>query len=85
MLLTFARASCLLLLPHRHIQPASSLCTDLGDLEELTSLEKALSGRILEVSLARGQVAVADAAARFGAGLERQAAGKAAAGKGKER
>jgi hypothetical protein len=58
---------------------------DLGDLEDLTALEKALSGRILEVSLARGQVAVADAAARFSAGLARTAAGKAAGGKVKER
>jgi hypothetical protein len=62
-----------------------SRVADLGDLEELTALEKALSGVILEVSLARGQVAVADAAARFTAGLARQAAGKAAGGKGRER
>uniref|UniRef100_A0A383WLW4 Signal recognition particle subunit SRP68 n=1 Tax=Tetradesmus obliquus TaxID=3088 RepID=A0A383WLW4_TETOB len=59
---------------------------DAGDLEDLVALEKALSGRILEGSLARGEVAAADAAARFAAGLQRQAAGKAAGGgKGKER
>lgn len=59
---------------------------DAGDLEELTKLETALSGRILEVSLARGQVAVQDAAARFQAGLARQATGRAAAAaKGRDR
>lgn len=46
------------------------------DVDELHSLERALSGRILEVSLARGQVAVADAAGRFSAALAKQAAGK---------
>lgn len=46
------------------------------DVGELQSLERALSGRILEVSLARGQVAVADAAARFNAALSKVVTGK---------
>ena len=54
------------------------------DVDELAKLETALSGAILEASLARGEVAAAAAAARFAAALSRQAAGKPARAPGKE-
>ncbi|KAF8071382.1 SRP68 [Scenedesmus sp. PABB004] len=56
---------------------------DAGDVEELSRLEAALSGRILEASLARGEAAAADADARLEAALARTAAGKPGRG-GKE-
>lgn len=54
------------------------------DVEELGRLETALTGAILEASLARGEVAAAAAAARFNAALSRQAAGKPARAGGKD-
>lgn len=48
------------------------------DVDVLNKLEAALSGAILEASLARGEVAAAAAAGRFNAALSRQAAGKPA-------
>jgi hypothetical protein len=44
-------------------------------VEELEKLETALTGAILEASLARGELAAAAAAARFNTALARQAAG----------
>lgn len=61
----------------RHVCVTSYVLTD-ADVDELKALERALSGRILEVSLARGQVAVADAAARFNTALAKAASGKTA-------
>eukprot|EP00879_Flechtneria_rotunda_P020354 GHRR01021405.1.p1 GENE.GHRR01021405.1~~GHRR01021405.1.p1 ORF type:complete len:546 (+),score=261.79 GHRR01021405.1:1195-2832(+) len=55
---------------------------DAVDLDELTALDKALSGAILEASLSRGEAAAGDAAQRFNAALARQAGGKAGKGSG---
>jgi hypothetical protein len=53
------------------------------DVEELGKLETALTGAILEASLARGEVAAAAAAERFATALSRQAAGKPVRSEGK--
>lgn len=54
-------------------------------LEELSSLDKALSGSLLERSLQRGEEQVAGAEARFEAANARAAAGRRGAGRAAER
>jgi hypothetical protein len=70
--------------PHSPPPPLKHTGEANVDVDELGRLETALTGAILEASLARGEVAAAAAAGRFEAGLSRQAAGKPARATGKD-